>query len=138
MYLNQLAGFFLLVSLTLAGMGAMLWAYTGAGSREILFERPVETDDPPPEFANGCEAFRQGRYRQALSAFETCVRQRDNFAEAYHNRGLALANLRQDDDAVANLLKAADLYAETDRPDALNDVRDGLSALKARKLARTS
>lgn len=118
----------------------MLWAYAGSGSREVLFETPVELDaaDCPAAFREGCAAFRDGRYSEAIAAFEDCLRERPDFAEAYHNRGLALANLLQDDDAVANLLKASDYYANADRPDALMDVRDRLNALKARKLARTA
>ncbi|TVR05843.1 MAG: hypothetical protein EA395_15085 [Phormidium sp. GEM2.Bin31] len=120
-------------------MGVMVWAYVGRGSQSILFPEPVPSKTPEAKaFQSGCDAFKQGQYAAAIAAFETELRSHPKHPEAYHNRGLAFANLRQDDKAVENLLKASQEYAEADRPDALALLRDQLEALKARKLARTA
>ncbi|MCC5897915.1 MAG: hypothetical protein JJU32_08360 [Phormidium sp. BM_Day4_Bin.17] len=137
--IQQFFGFFLLLAIALAGMGVMVWAYVGSGSQAVLFPDPVPSQTAEAEaFQAGCNAFSQGDYGVAIDAFETELRSHPKHPEAYHNRGLAFANLRQDDKAVENLLKASQEYAEADRPDALALLREQLQALKARKLARTS
>jgi hypothetical protein len=57
-------------------------------------------------------------------------------AVAYHNRGLAFANLRQDDESVANLLQAAELYLQEGNQPAIAIVKKNLELLKARKDSR--
>lgn len=139
MEIQQFLGFFLLLAVAIAGMGVMVWAYAGSGSRAVLFVTPIRAQEELGEaFDAGCQAFTAGDYAQAIAAFERDLRSHPNHAEAYHNRGLAFANLRQDDKAVENLLKASQGYAEADRPDALEQLRSQLQALKARKLAKTS
>lgn len=138
MEIQQFLGFFLLLAVAIAGMGVMVWAYAGSGSRAVLFVTPIRAQQKLGEaFEAGCQAFSEGEYAQAIAAFERELRSHPNHAEAYHNRGLAFANLRQDDKAVENLLKASQCYAEVDRPEALKQLRSQLQALKARKLAQT-
>ena len=138
MEIQQFLGFFLLLAVAIAGMGVMVWAYAGSGSRAVLFVTPVPAQESLGEAFNaGCQAFSEGEYAQAIAAFERELRSHPDHAEAYHNRGLAFANLRQDDKAVENLLKASQCYAEVDRPEALEQLRSQLQALKARKLAQT-
>ncbi len=139
MEIQQFFGFFLLLAVAIAGMGVMVWAYAGGGSRAVLFVTPIPAQEKLGEaFEAGCQAFTAGEYAQAIAAFERALRSHPNHAEAYHNRGLAFANLRQDDKAVENLLKASQCYADADRPEALEQLRSQLQALKARKLAKTS
>lgn len=136
---QQFLGFFLLLAVAIAGMAVMVWAYAGSGSRAVLFMAPIPAQESVGEaFDDGCQAFTAGEYAQAIAAFERDLRSHPDHAEAYHNRGLAFANLRQDDKAVENLLKASQCYADADRPEALEQLRSQLQALKARKLARTS
>ncbi|USR89949.1 hypothetical protein NEA10_13935 [Phormidium yuhuli AB48] len=139
MEIQQFFGFFLLLAIALGGMGVMVWAYVGSGSQAVLFPNPVPSQPPGAEaFQAGCEAFEQGHYAAAIAAFERELRSHPKSAEAYHNRGLAFANLRQDDKAVENLLKASQEYAEADRPEGLAQIQEQLEALKARKLAQSS
>jgi hypothetical protein len=57
-------------------------------------------------------------------------------AEAYHNRALALANLRSDDEAVADLIRASELYQQQGTGFAIDTIKQNLAALKQRKLER--
>jgi Flp pilus assembly protein TadD len=126
--------------------GIMLWAYRGSGSTAILFTALVplssslEGDRAGNKardyFQQGCEAFGQGKYRQGCDRFTRAIQQVEDFPEAYHNRGITWANLRQDDDAVVNLLRASDLYGERGNMAAIAQIKQQLEAIKVRKLAR--
>lgn len=129
-------------------MGVMLWAYRGSGSTAVLFPEAVPLTSALASdragnkardyFQQGCEAFERGKYRQACDRFTRAIEQLDNLPEAYHNRGLAWANLRQDDDAAVNLLRASELYGEGENLAATAQIKQQLEAIKARKLARTA
>ncbi|MBD2578529.1 hypothetical protein [Oscillatoria sp. FACHB-1406] len=128
------------------GIGIMLWAYRGSGSTAVLFAEAVplataleadRTGNKAKEsFEKGCEAFNRGNYQQARDRFTQAIGQLEDLPEAYHNRGLCWANLRQDDDAAVNLVRASELYAQSDNPDAIAQIKQQLEAIKARKLAR--
>lgn len=143
---NFLTWLFLILSMAGAGVGAMLYAYQGAGSVSVLFQSPVSLPGSLPDsiagteasvkFQRGYNAFQAGQYRKAVNFFSQAIQQMDILAEAYHNRGLALANLRQDDDSVTNLLKASDLYGQQDKGESLKQLTQDMLAIKARKLAR--
>ncbi len=137
--------FIVLIAITLVasfGIGSMVWAYVGAGSRAVLFNEPISklVDDEKTEaiqsFQQGVAAFQSGRYPTAIEHFTQAIQLTPNFAEAYHDRGLALANLRRDDDATFNLVKASELYLEKGDRASLTLVKQNLKALKARKQAR--
>ncbi|NJO20573.1 MAG: tetratricopeptide repeat protein [Spirulinaceae cyanobacterium RM2_2_10] len=120
------------------GLGAMLWAYRGAGSVDVLFDQPVAADiarDAQSVWQLGLAAFAGGDFRQAKEQFSRVVRSHPDCGAAYHNLGLVHANLRQDDDAVACLLQAGDRYAAADDGAALGLVKQHLSALRVRKEA---
>ncbi len=134
-----------LIAITLVasvGIGSMVWAYVGAGSRAILFNDPIsksvadEKTEAIQPFQQGILAFKAGRYPNAIEHFTQAIQLTPNFAEAYHDRGLAYANLRRDDDATFNLVKASELYLERDDRDSLSIVKQNLEALKARKRSR--
>ena len=124
------------------GVGSMVWAYVGAGSRAVLFKEPIAyvVSDPKNEalqpFQQGVVAFREGRYPVAIEQFTQAIQLAPTFAEVYHDRGLAFANLRRDDDATFNLVKASELYLERGDRDSVTIVKQNLEALKARKQAR--
>jgi tetratricopeptide (TPR) repeat protein len=125
------------------GIGAMIQAYVGSGSLSILFPDPIAPAPgmPPPTlnpeaanlFQQGCDAYRAGNYRRAIDRFNQVVQLDPDCAEAFHNRGLATANLRQDSDAAQMLLHAGELYLQQGNPDGFNQVKQDLEALKGRK-----
>lgn len=119
-------------------LGVMLWAYRGAGSVDVLFERAIAAEvarEVQPSWERGLAAFASGRYRQAREQFRRVLRSQPDCAAAYHNLGLVFANLRQDDDAVTCLLQASDRYAIQGDRAALELVKQHLIALRARKEA---
>lgn len=137
--------FIVLIAITLVasfGIGSMVWAYVGAGSRAILFNEPIsksiadEKNEAIESFQQGVIAFKAGRYPDAIEQFTQAIQLSPSFAEAFHDRGLAFANLRRDDDATFNLVKASELYLERSDRDSLAIVKQNLEALKARKQAR--
>ncbi|MBE9181253.1 hypothetical protein IQ268_22075 [Oculatella sp. LEGE 06141] len=122
------------------GIAAMVWAYQGSGSVSVLFDQPVTTlseraDIPPAltnQFQAGVATYQAGHYRTASDQFAEVIQQMPTLAEAHHNRGLAIANLRQDREAVANLVAAAELYLQQDNQTAFQQVKQHLEVLKAR------
>jgi tetratricopeptide (TPR) repeat protein len=130
-----------LASVAAFGIGSMVWAYNGAGSRAVLFREvmPVPKDlnpDATDRFQQGIGQYLGGHYRQAIDCFNQVLVSDPELAAAYHNRGLCLANLRQDDGAVLSLLKAADLYLVRADRDSVALIKQQVLALRQRKLAR--
>ncbi|NJR40456.1 MAG: tetratricopeptide repeat protein [Leptolyngbyaceae cyanobacterium CSU_1_4] len=96
------------------GLGSMIQAYSGSGSLAVLFADPIAPNPLPTlnataaaQFQQGCEAYRQGKYRPASDRFTQAAQLDPTFAEAFHNLGLVTANLRQDNNAAQHLLLAA-------------------------------
>jgi tetratricopeptide (TPR) repeat protein len=121
-----------------SGLGAMLFAYWGKGSVVVVFPDAIAADPPAPtlnpeaaaEFQQGCEAYRTGRYRQAVTRFTQALQFDPELAEAYHNRGRATANLRRVTDAVADLVKASELYLQQGNVTELAQLKQDLETLK--------
>ncbi|MGK7873033.1 MAG: tetratricopeptide repeat protein [Xenococcaceae cyanobacterium] len=140
---NFLTWFIVIAAVMGIGLGAMIWAYIGSGSTSLLFPNPVPAPPsfPPSNvpseladyFQQGCDAYQAGNYRQAIDKFSQAIQLVSTFAEAYHNRGLAFANLRQDDDAVSNLVSAGEFYAQRGNQEGIAIVKQNLEALKARE-----
>ncbi|MGB3189839.1 MAG: hypothetical protein WBB43_10500 [Limnoraphis sp.] len=128
------------------GIGTMIYAYWGAGSLSILFEEAIplpatlpdsdEGTEAAVQFQQGYSAYQQKNYRKAIDYFSRSIQQVSTLAEAYHNRGLAYANLRQDDDSVVNLLSASEFYGQQDKGEQLTLLKQHLEAIRERKLAR--
>lgn len=128
------------------GFGIMSNAYIGSGSVFILFKEPVKAPASLPssdegnkvasDFQQGYDAYLSGNYRQAVDKFNAAIQQVSTLAEAYHNRGLALANLRQDADAARDIAQAGELYLQQGNLEAIATIKANLEALKARKKAR--
>jgi tetratricopeptide (TPR) repeat protein len=119
------------------GGGAMFWAYRGRGSVRMVFSVPVVAanlpeDEASTNFQQGCDAFTQGRYYQAQTFLNQAIARLPNFAEAYHNLGLTCANLRQDNEAVANLLRASELYGDRGDARGIALVKEHLETLRDR------
>ena len=127
------------------GMGTMTWAYSGKGSISVLFKEPIlnSQDFPATDagskaavyFQQGIEAYQSGNYRKAQDKFTSAIQQVST-AEAYHNRGLIFANLRSDGEAVADLIRASELYQQQGNVQAIDTIKQNLAALKQRKLER--
>ena len=143
---NFLTWFIVIAIVAGVALGAMTYAYIGSGSTEVLFKDPVLLPPALPLgdagnkasalFQQGYDAFQAGNYRQAVDKFSKTIQMVSTFAEAYHNRGLAFANLRQDDDSVLNLVKAGEFYLQQGNQEAIAIIKQNLEALKARKQAR--
>ncbi|NJK66006.1 MAG: hypothetical protein HC789_00690 [Microcoleus sp. CSU_2_2] len=128
------------------GLGTMTWAYVGKGSIAVLFKEPILNSPEFPAtdvgskasvyFQQGIEAYQLGNYRQAKDKFSSALQLISTLAEAYHNRGLAVANLRSDDEAVADLIRASEFYQQQGNGEAIVLVKQNLEALKQRKLER--
>ena len=117
----------------------MIYAYRGQGTISVLFTQPIlisSQTEATVMLKQGCEAFLAGNYQQAINKFTETIQSNSNMAVAYHNRGLAFANLRQDDESVANLLQAAELYLQEGNQPAIAIVKKNLELLKARKDSR--
>jgi tetratricopeptide (TPR) repeat protein len=120
------------------GLGAMLFAYWGKGSVAVVFPEPIAANPPAPTlnseaaalFEKGCESYRAGRYRQAVTRFTEALQLDAKCAEAYHNRGRATANLRRVTDAVADLVKASELYLQQSKVTELAQLKQDLATLK--------
>ncbi|WP_293123102.1 hypothetical protein [Microcoleus sp. bin38.metabat.b11b12b14.051] len=127
------------------GIGTMTWAYSGKGSISVLFKEPFlnSPDFPTTDagskaavyFQQGIEAYQSENYRQAQDKFTSAIEQVST-AEAYHNRGLIFANLRSDGEAVADLIRASELYQQQGNVGAIDTIKQNLAALKQRKLER--
>ncbi len=132
------------------GILVMRWAYQGQGSVVVIFPNPVDfanRDDRISQnaeqdqmtiqkaiacFQTGSTYFKSQNYGAAVEQFRQAVDHDPTFAEAYHNGGLALANLRKDNEAVRSLLKAGDLYAEANDPEAIARLKQQMDLLRQR------
>ena len=143
---NFIALSVIIVAVLGIGVGTMTWAYFGKGSVSVLFKEPILSVPEFPAtdagkkasvyFQQGIEAYQAGNYRQSKDKFTSAIQLISTLAEVYHNRGLAFANLRSDDDAVVNLISASELYQKQDNRIALDLIKQNLEALKQRKLER--
>ncbi len=120
-------------------IGSMTQAYVGKGSLAIVFSEPIplptvlSTVNPEAatQFQQSCDAFCSRNYREVSDRLSAVTQQEPTFAEAYHNRGRAIANLRQDREAAALLVKAGDLYLQQENPTGYEQVKQDLQTLKA-------
>ena len=117
------------------GLAAMIWAYTGAGSRAVVFTEPVGTastltDAIAQSFAEGCAAYRKGKFKQAIATFNLALQANTNLAEAHHNLGRLQANLKKDNEAVRSLVRAGELYLEAENGAGYEAIKADLEALK--------
>jgi tetratricopeptide (TPR) repeat protein len=119
------------------GVGAMLRAYQGSGGFTVLFAEPIALSsdtvlepDMLLQFQKACDVYRQGSFPQAIERFTRLIQDHPTLAEAYHNRGLSSANLRQADQAVSDLLQAGEQYLEQGHPAGFDRVKQDLATLK--------
>ena len=136
--LNFLALFSVVAIALGGGIGIMVWAYKGSGSQAVLFVDAVlmspalKKTDVASTFHQGYDAFQAGNYQSAFESFTEVIQAAPECPEAYHNRGLVLANLLKDNQAVKDLAIAANLYAERENGTAIGMIRNQLEQIKAR------
>ncbi len=143
---NFIALSVIIVTVLGIGVGTMTWAYFGKGSISVLFKELILSLPEFPDtdtgkkasvyFQQGIEAYQSGNYRKAKDKFTSTLELVSTLAEAYHNRGLAFANLRSDGEAVADLIRASELYQQQGNEVAIDLIKQNLAALKQRKLER--
>jgi tetratricopeptide (TPR) repeat protein len=124
-----------------AFVGTMLWAYQGSGSVAVLFREvmPVPeglSDAARSAFQSGVSTYIAGNYRPAIGSFSKALQADPSCQAARHNRGLAYANLRQEDSATINLLAAAEGYGAMGDRKSVALVKRQLEAIRLRKLSR--
>ncbi|WOD37482.1 hypothetical protein [Nodosilinea sp. E11] len=121
------------------GMGVMVWAYRRPLGNSALFPTPVTelstplSDEARAQFESGCTAFAQGRYPAAIDQFTAVMTAEPTCAEAFHNGGLAYANMGTDGLAVQALLKASDLYDQQSTKPGLDLVKQQLEQIAGRR-----
>lgn len=121
------------------GMGSMVRAYRRPLGNSALFPAPV-TDLSTPlsaaartQFEAGCTAFAQGHYPAAIDQFTAVMEAEPDCAEAFHNGGLAYANMGTDNLAVQALLKASDRYDHQGTKAGLDLVKQQLEQIAGRR-----
>lgn len=121
------------------GMGVMVWAYRRPLGNSALFPAPVTElsmpvgDHARTQFEAGCAAFAQGRYPAAIDQFTAVMTAEPTCAEAFHNGGLAYANMGTDSTAVQALLKASELYDQQGTKAGLDLVKQQLEQIAGRR-----
>jgi tetratricopeptide (TPR) repeat protein len=121
------------------GMGVMVWAYRRPLGNSAIFPAPVSNLSMPvgdaarAQFEAGCAAFAQGRYPAAIDQFTAVMTAAPSCAEAFHNGGLAYANMGTDGTAVQALLKACDLYDQQGTKPGLDLVKQQLEQIAGRR-----
>lgn len=117
------------------GLAVMVWAYAGAGSRQVVFTEPVEAapdlaDEVAKPFAEGCAAHRQGKFEGAIAAFNRVLQTDATLATAHHNLGRLQANLQKDNEAVRSFVRAGELYLEAGNGAGYEAIKADLAMLK--------
>lgn len=117
------------------GLAVMVWAYVGAGSRQVVFAEPVPPATALPEaaaasFEQGSDAYRQGKFARAIACFTQLLQAEAELPAAHHNLGRLQANMQRDNEAVRSLVRAGELYLEAGNPDGYAAIKADLEALK--------
>ncbi len=116
----------------------MISAYWGKGSVVVLFPEPVGLNEPvstvdseaASQFQQGCDAYRAGQYRQAVARFQAALQLDPDLAEAQHNLARTTANLRRVTEAIAELVKASELYSQQGNGAMLAQLKQDLETLR--------
>ena len=89
-------------------------------------------------FVSAASTFDAGDYRKALDQLTQVIEQEPNCAEAWHNIGLAYANVGDNNKAVRSFLKAGDAYDKQGTQAGIARVKQDLETLKANCSTDTS
>lgn len=125
---------------TILGIGAtaMINAYARPKIRTISFPEAIAQPSTPLNseaiawFEQGCNVHNTGSYRESSDLFSQVIQQESTCAEAFHNRGLAQANLGNYNLAVSDLLKASHLYDRQATKAGVDRIKQDLEVLAQR------
>ncbi|EDX84459.1 tetratricopeptide repeat domain protein [Synechococcus sp. PCC 7335] len=116
---------------------SMVRAYRRPIERPPFPELVVETSSIPLSpaaqtlYVAGVGTYKAGDFRGAIEQFTELLNQEPNCAEAFHNLGLAYANVGDNNKAVRSLLKAGDAYDQQDTKEGLEQIKQALEKLKS-------
>lgn len=85
------------------------------------------------DFTHSVATYKKGNYQGAIVQMMQVVEQAPSCAEAWHNIGLAYANIGDNDKAVRSFLKASDAYNQHKTQSGLERLKQDLALLKAQK-----
>lgn len=120
------------------GMGSMVWAYRRPLGNRVLFPAPIAEPSVPVQekarqkFDDGCKAFKRQRFVRAVERFTEVMELEPSCAEAFHNCGLAYANLGTDGLAARALVKASEYYDRQGNKTGLDRVKQQLQQVAQR------
>lgn len=116
------------------------------GSMVSAFRKPIEEVPFPEEvidqpsvaistealniFVGAAGTYKAGDYRGAVEKFTEVLSKEPNCAEAFHNLGLAYANIGDNDKALRSLLKAGDAYDKQGTKAGIEQIKQNLKTLK--------
>ncbi|MEM8505621.1 MAG: tetratricopeptide repeat protein [Cyanobacteria bacterium P01_D01_bin.1] len=118
-------------------MFSMLSAYRRPIEQAPFPNLVVETSSIPLSalaqtlYVSAVGTYRSGDYRGAVEQFTEVLNIEPNCAEAFHNLGMAYANVGDNNKAVRSLLKAGEAYAQQDTKAGLDQVKQALEKLKS-------
>ena len=81
-------------------------------------------------FCAAVGTYKAGDYRKAIEQFTQVIDANPSCAEAWHNVGLAYANVGDNNKAVRSLLKAGDAYDQQDTKTGIDQIKQELKTLK--------
>ena len=81
-------------------------------------------------FCGAVGTYKAGDYRGAIEQFTQVIEETPNCAEAWHNVGLAYANVGDNNKAVRSLLKAGDAYDKQATKSGIDRLKQDLKTLK--------
>ena len=81
-------------------------------------------------FCGAVGTYKAGDYRGAIEQFTQVIEEAPNCAEAWHNVGLAYANVGDNNKAVRSLLKAGDAYDKQATKSGIDRLKQDLKTLK--------
>ena len=82
-------------------------------------------------FVGAVGTYLSGDYRGAIEQFTQVIEAEKGCAEAWHNVGLAYANVGDNNKAVRSLLKASDAYDKQGTKEGLDRIKENMERLKA-------
>ena len=82
-------------------------------------------------FVGAVGTFKSGDYRSAKDQFTQVLATEPACAEAFHNLGLAYANIGDNDKALRSFLKAGDAYDKQETKAGLDRIKQDLETLKS-------
>ena len=88
------------------------------------------SSDALTSFVGAVGTYKAGDYRGAIEQFTAVLNKEPNCAEAFHNLGLAYANIGDNDKALRSFLKASDAYDKQGTKVGIEQIKRDLRILK--------